>query len=168
MKECVYCRQNIPDTAKKCFYCHSYQDPRDAPRPSYDAADLVIKFVGALFAVAAFVATGFIGFKTFNDITKRTEEIHNQAERLQKEFAENIQQIQAEERKHVEAGQLKIEKVWMPYQQCGNNDEYGRSGVATQFLHGSSLARLGMLFPVLVLFSLLFPCAPPFLFCSLS
>src|SRR5260370_41202144 len=105
MKECAYFRQRIPDAAKKCFYCHSYQDPRDAQRTNYDSADLVIKFVGTTFAVAAVVGAvvGFIGFKSFNDITKRTDEIHAQSDKQLKDFAENIKQMRAEEQKHVEA-----------------------------------------------------------------
>jgi hypothetical protein len=48
VKDCIYCGQPIATLARKCNYCQSFQDPKDAPKQSFDLATLVISFVGQL------------------------------------------------------------------------------------------------------------------------
>src|SRR5260370_25777890 len=95
--ECIYCKRDIPDSAKKCSHCHSYQDPSYAPRRNYDTADLVIKFVGSTFAVMAVAgaALAFFGIKSFNDIVTRAAEMQSQSEKQLTELTKDRQQIQA-------------------------------------------------------------------------
>ncbi|MGA9599938.1 MAG: hypothetical protein WBS22_06740 [Methylocystis sp.] len=69
MKPCLYCSQEIPDTAQKCFHCHSYQNPGLEPKKA-DAATLVIGFVGLMITIATIIGAviSFMGIKNYNEL----------------------------------------------------------------------------------------------------
>jgi tetratricopeptide (TPR) repeat protein len=70
MKKCVYCGGDIPDLARKCPFCHSFQSPSDEPKKPTDIATLVIQFVGSVTTAAALAVAvvGYIGFKNISDM----------------------------------------------------------------------------------------------------
>jgi tetratricopeptide (TPR) repeat protein len=77
MKTCVYCGGEIPDIAKKCSLCQSFQNPLDEPKRPTDIATLVIKFVGCV-AIGVSVVAGLLGFLGVTS----TSEINDRANKL--------------------------------------------------------------------------------------
>lgn len=80
MKACKFCGQSIADLARKCQFCHSFQDKADAPKKSFDVANLVVSFVGVMVTIGTVVAgvLGYLGFKTIDDLSTRAQKIQEQ------------------------------------------------------------------------------------------
>jgi hypothetical protein len=82
MKPCIYCQAEIADAARKCRYCQSFQNPADAPKPSFDLATLVISFVGSIATVGTIAAGvfGFYGYRTVEGVRQSAETINRSSE----------------------------------------------------------------------------------------
>ena len=95
MKKCVYCAQDIPDLARKCPLCHSFQTTSDEPKKPIELATLVISFVGSVAAVATITAGTFayFGFQSIADVNKRTGTILEQSTTILKDAQERMTRL---------------------------------------------------------------------------
>jgi hypothetical protein len=101
MKPCIYCGEQIQDTARKCWKCQSYQNPSDAPKQSFDLASIVISFVGVVATLGTLAAGvfGYFGFRTIGDVNDRTKEINQRSIGLLESTEQKIKNFDTEVQK---------------------------------------------------------------------
>jgi hypothetical protein len=91
LKPCLFCGQQILDSARKCEHCHTFQNPNDEPKRSFDLATLVISTVGVIAVIVTLGAGAFsyFGFQSVAELNKK-------AEAIEKKNQERIDQIVTE------------------------------------------------------------------------
>lgn len=79
MKKCKFCCADIPEFARKCQYCASFQDSADERKPDVTVATLVISFVGLVAALGTIAVAifGYFGFQTINQMAEAKSTIIN-------------------------------------------------------------------------------------------
>jgi hypothetical protein len=99
MKKCNFCGQDIPELARKCFHCHSYQNPADAPKASFDLATLVISFIGVSASIAIIAAGVFsyFGYKNISEISDRSNKILDDTKKIVDKYDEKLKTISSAE-----------------------------------------------------------------------
>jgi hypothetical protein len=99
MKKCNFCGQDIPELARKCFHCQSYQNPADAPKASFDLATLVISFIGVSASIAIIAAGVFsyFGYKNISEISDRSNKILDDTKKIADKYDEKLKAISSAE-----------------------------------------------------------------------
>jgi hypothetical protein len=112
MKKCVYCSQDIDDTARKCHYCHSFQSTADDKKKNLDIASLVIGFVGVVASIGTIAAGVFayFGYQSISAINERSDKNIERANTILTKVEQEISDFH-EQAKKLSLAEGDVEKV---------------------------------------------------------